>query len=86
MLYRNIYAVLATAVGCEQPSQRVVLTFLARGFVTICDYIVEFIPQLLTVRNCGISDCLQADDTFQFVPALISHDHLVQTIHTWYKI
>ena len=35
MLYRNIYAVLATAVGCEQPSKRVVLTFLARGFVTI---------------------------------------------------
>ena len=33
MLYRNIYAVLATAVGCEQPSQLVVLTFLARGFV-----------------------------------------------------
>ena len=34
MLYRNIYyAVLATAVGCEQPSQIVVLTFLARAFV-----------------------------------------------------
>ena len=32
MLYRNIYAVLATTVGCEQPSQIVVLTFLARGF------------------------------------------------------
>ena len=36
MLCRNIYAVLATVVGCEQPSQRVVLTFLARGFVTLC--------------------------------------------------
>ena len=36
-VYRNIYAVLATALGCEQPSQRVVLTFLARCFVTICE-------------------------------------------------
>ena len=45
MLYRNIYAVLATAVGCEQPSQIVALTLLARGFVTLCDLMVEFILQ-----------------------------------------
>ena len=57
------YAVLATGVGCEQPSQRVVLTFLARGFVTLCDYIVEFIHQLLTVRNCGTRALLRLERT-----------------------